>query len=228
MIPACVLPLQAVVKKPRSFAWTAFADSLGLGGSNNSTQTWSNVPIGAAQADRLVVVFIAGSGTSGAAFALTGVTIGGITATVVAAPATRSVSGLAYAVVPTGTTATIVATLGGGCACNADVAVVYGLDSPVAISSQAIGNAGNVTSVTTTAFAAPADSITLGQFMSAATATHTLSGATSTKDSDGTVPANVDTATWHYVPTSDVASTTETDNFGGGSVWNSINRVTFK
>lgn len=75
------------------------------------TYTFSNQAIGAASPDRIVVVstFVLGP------TAITGVTIGGISATPI------SVSGMYYALVPSGTTATIVITSPGADSCGVGI-----------------------------------------------------------------------------------------------------------
>lgn len=83
--------------------------------SNRTTYTFAAASIGAASADRVVIV--AAGGSSGSARTISSVTIGGVTANVaVTQGSTTSVGGrvgLYYLAVPSGTTADIVVTFSG-------------------------------------------------------------------------------------------------------------------
>jgi hypothetical protein len=99
--------------------------------SAGATQTHTGVDIGAAGADRIVVVGVIGTGTTNSS-TITGATIAGITATQVAG-ADVSAAGASgqlaviYAPVPTGTTGTIAVTFSGTKARSAiSVWAVYG------------------------------------------------------------------------------------------------------
>lgn len=80
--------------------------------SNASSYTFSSVSIGAASADRVVIVAV--GGTTGSTPAINSVTIGGNTATLAASQASTSaagcIAGLYYLAVASGTTANIVVT----------------------------------------------------------------------------------------------------------------------
>jgi hypothetical protein len=104
-----------------------------------STYTFSNVDIGVAAANRLVVVGV-GRGTSGRP--LLSATIGGIAATINIDSSSQGGAAIISAVVPTGTTATIVINLAGGTSnrCVIGRYALYDLNSsspaatPVAVS----------------------------------------------------------------------------------------------
>jgi hypothetical protein len=79
-------------------------------GANSTTHTYTNFNIGAAAADRLIIVAVARQLTNaGVPGQYTSVTIGGSSATLHASGATtHNPTAIAHRVVPTGTTATIV------------------------------------------------------------------------------------------------------------------------
>lgn len=88
----------SAVNKYPSAAISATGSASSTG--NNTTYTFNNVSIGTAATNRVVVVIVQTQAT------LSTVTVGGISATIVGSTSCY----IAYAVVPTGTTATIVVT----------------------------------------------------------------------------------------------------------------------
>lgn len=94
-----------------SLAWTGVVIDTAGGTSVN----YASVPIGVADANRVVAVAIAGDTAGAATSPVSTVTIGGISATQVSGAATFSAiaySDIWYASVPTGTTATVAVTYG--------------------------------------------------------------------------------------------------------------------
>jgi hypothetical protein len=83
--------------------------------SNTSPYTFTGASIGSEAADRIVVVAVASEGTGGA-ITIDSVTIGGNAATLAVKNSTngRTVAGIYYLAVPSGTTATIVVTISTG------------------------------------------------------------------------------------------------------------------
>ena len=109
-------------------ATVALTDNV-LDTSDSTTYTFTNRAIGSADSNRIVVVSIHTIDTG--ANSVSSATIGGISATIVANaqhnPTNFAVSSLFYAVVPTGTTATIVANLAASAfRCYAGVWTIYG------------------------------------------------------------------------------------------------------
>lgn len=114
--------------------------------ANSSTYTFADMPVGDAAAGRVIVVAIAMRALS--AISVTGVTIGGIAASVDAQR--TGADGIAYtmtllarATVPTGTTATVVATFttsGLRAICGA-----WTMNRAATVSGTAVGNAGTLT-----------------------------------------------------------------------------------
>lgn len=91
--------------------------SIGLDGGGGSTLTFTNVPVGDAYSDRLVVaMFGVGTGSNVKATSLLNGTIGGITANIgyydYGQSSGMNGTGMLYAMVPSGTTATVFVNLG--------------------------------------------------------------------------------------------------------------------
>jgi hypothetical protein len=102
--------------------------------SNSTTYTFAAQNIGPAASDRVVVVTSESRG-SGSSVTIVSVTIGGISATVYQrsnAAATSNISAIAFAVVPTGTTADVVITFSAGrLRCNIGVFSLAGASTTV-------------------------------------------------------------------------------------------------
>jgi len=112
-------------------------DHTSVDGTDSATYTFASQAIGTAYSDRLVVVGYAFTNLTGQA--ITSVTIGGITATTIHSTGTNTACGLAWANVPTGTTASIVITptSAGTVRCGISVYVVRGLQSMTAFATNA-------------------------------------------------------------------------------------------
>lgn len=114
MLPGLKSAIAGVGKPQISIGYVTEAGSP----SNLTTYTFSGTSIGAASADRVVIVAVAGM--TGSARTISSVTIGGNTATVAVTQASTSGTGtrigLYYLAVPAGTTADIVVTFSGAMA----------------------------------------------------------------------------------------------------------------
>jgi hypothetical protein len=78
-----------------------------------ATATYTDAPIGTAAANRVVWVAVGIRGLSGNSRTIDSITIGGVTATLVATTSSANASAIGYLVVPAGTTATVVVTCSG-------------------------------------------------------------------------------------------------------------------
>lgn len=101
--------------------------------SDLTTYTFSAQALGAASADRYIIVTAAGR-KAGASTTISSITVGGVTATIVVQRTNTitntAVSGIAIAAVPTGTTGDVVVTFGAGMArCGIALWAVTGLAS---------------------------------------------------------------------------------------------------
>ena len=170
----------------RSVATVTFAGS-SVSGSNLTTYAFSAHAIGAAAANRKVVVAAATAGGSGADGVST-VTVGGISATLVKATLTTDHTQVEIwqADVPTGTTADIVVTWNAGKGrCGIGVWAVYG----------AAGAASDTVSVTgtgalsTTALAIPANGVAIGGVVLSGTGLRTTTWAGLTENFDEEIEA---------------------------------------
>lgn len=131
--------------------------------TNQSVSSFStSKSIGTAAPDRLVVLALStydGGGSSN----FTSITIGGITATILTVKASLCNATIAYARVPTGTTATISATLVGNCEnILMDIFSLYGCVDLYATASNSRTTPSTTTIATSTTLTAPADSIVIG------------------------------------------------------------------
>lgn len=121
--------------------------------SNTYSYTFSSASIGAAANDRLVVVCANINVTGSGSYFINTITIGGTTATIAVRSASSTNCAIAYLLVPSGTTATIVVTLGGSGTpgrCQIDVFNVTGWTSQTP-SSTGSTNATTGTTISTTA-----------------------------------------------------------------------------
>lgn len=102
--------LGAVSKPPASITHTYFTPAT-FPNFSSGTITLTSVPIGTAATDRIVAVYLATSASSGSSTRITSVTIAGITASLAVenSPLGIRSNSIWYAVVPSGTTANIVA-----------------------------------------------------------------------------------------------------------------------
>jgi hypothetical protein len=120
-----------------------------VGDANNlSTYTFTSASIGTASLNRLVVVAVGNQSSSGGV-TLNSVTIGGINATKARSDASAnsgvtSTTEIWYAIVPTGTTATIVCTYSATCVrCCIVIWALYNLQSPTPFATGGVsGNNG--------------------------------------------------------------------------------------
>lgn len=108
--------------------------------SNTFTYTFSNIGIGAAATGRIVAVCAAINATSATTYGISSITIGGVAATMAVRSSGNKNAAIAYAVVPTGTTATIVVTLTGSgtpgrCVITAFRIVGYSDPAPIVASA---------------------------------------------------------------------------------------------
>jgi hypothetical protein len=108
--------------------------------SNAFTYTFTSVGIGVATADRIVAVCAAINATSATTYGISSMTIGGIAATMAVRSSNNKNAAIAYAVVPSGTTATIVVTLTGSgtpgrCVVNAYRITGYNNSTPIVASA---------------------------------------------------------------------------------------------
>jgi hypothetical protein len=108
--------------------------------SNAFTYTFTGIGIGVATADRIVAVCAAINATSATTYGISSMTIGGIAATMAVRSSSNKNAAIAYAVVPTGTTATIVVTLTGTgtpgrCVVNAYRITGYNNSTPIVASA---------------------------------------------------------------------------------------------
>lgn len=148
--------------------------------STSTTYTFSGASLGAANTAREVFVLI--GWTSGTLRTLESVTIAGVEAAITDTINVTSSAGaaLAYALVPTGTTGTIVATLSGG-AQSCTVGIYRAVNRPVACMPPlraTNGNTSSGTSVTTPRIEIPAGGFALAQLVTfGATGGGAVSGA---------------------------------------------------
>jgi hypothetical protein len=108
--------------------------------ANSFTYTFSSVGIGAAATDRIVAVCAAINATSATTYGISSITIGGVAATMAVRSSSNKNAAIAYAVIPTGTTATIVVTLTGSgtpgrCVVNAYRITGYNNSAPIVASA---------------------------------------------------------------------------------------------
>jgi len=122
------VPVMGVARKAApSFTYNnRYADS-----SDTATYTFSSSSIGAAAANRLVVVGVASGDASGSASSHMTVTVGGNAATLIAQAGGTVFASLWYINVPSGTTATVVVscTSGGYFECGIGIWSLYNLSS---------------------------------------------------------------------------------------------------
>jgi hypothetical protein len=83
------------------------------GSSTTSTLTYTDAPIGVAATNRVVWVAVGIRGSGGNARTINSITIGGVTATLVATTSSAQASAIGYLVVAAGTTATVIVTCSG-------------------------------------------------------------------------------------------------------------------
>lgn len=159
-----------------SFLQAATPDTADL-----TTYTFASQNIGAPASDRLVIVAYSSANSNGTGVGLTSVTIGGITATTAHSAGTNVNAGLAWAVVPTGTTASIVLTFAiGQTSCKAAVYRLSGQQSSTAFDTDA--PAGGASAARAVSIDVPAGGCVIASAGDAATSM-TWTGATEDQDS---------------------------------------------
>lgn len=165
-----------------------------------NTYTFSTLAIGTADVTRIVACAI--QLTGGADIA--SVTIGGITAI---RAARNFDTGVFYAIVPTGTTATVVITTGTATAnnCQCSVYTILGYRSAIPAVSKNFGDASSLTVFTMANVPVPAGAVGIVSYKGTGSGTVTLTSTgshkTITEDKDDVVETNAARSAFNYVQT---------------------------
>lgn len=162
-----------------------FIGATTLGDVNSATHTFTNHAIGAASADRLVIVACTrATSTSGASCHFTSVTIGGVSATLIASgDTTHNPTAIAYLAVASGTTATIISTASdAGSAGSINVWTLTGYNSATPTAS-ATDNTVSAAALSAS-YTISAGGVLMAVASCAASSTRTYTGLTGTKQAD--------------------------------------------
>ena len=149
--------------------------------SNATAYTFSSTSIGTAAGDRIVVVSVSGSASDESGNAMASLTVGGIAATKAAeAWHNGKLTAIWYAAVPTGTTATIVATFGDS-QTRCSIAV-HTLTGASASPSDTATTSGSGSSLSLSALTIPTDGVAIVSFANGSSSIVTWTNATEDYD----------------------------------------------
>lgn len=177
---------------PRSFSFS-FLQAATPDASDLTTYTFASQNIGAAASDRLVIVAYSSINGNGTGVGISSVTIGGVTATIAHSSGTNVSAGLAWALVPTGTTASIVLTFAiGQTNCVAATYRLTGQQSSTAFDTDT--PAGGATAARSASIDVPAGGCVIASAGEAAVSM-TWTGATEDQDSSNGSSASKTSAT---------------------------------
>ena len=155
--------------------------------SDLTTYTLAGVGIGTPAPDRLVVAVV--MGRAGAGRTISSVTIGGVTATAaITSGSQNNPTGIYYALVPSGTTATVVATFSGGLVRMA--VAIYSLTGYRNMVPAATGQDYNSTTTLSTTLNRPADAVVVAGALTSSNGTFTWTGPT--EDADAAIEGGTD------------------------------------
>lgn len=179
-----------------------------------ATYTFASQNFGAAASDRYIIVTIMAR-KSGASTTITGVTIGGVTATEVVQRTNNvtnsDIAGIFIAAVPTGTSGDVVVTLGATMVrCAIGLYATTGLSSATPYDSDS-----SVASPPSVSLDVPVNGFIIGAGLTAASTTATLTGIT--EDYDSTLETFVTFAGGHDEVPAGEAGRTTTISFGSNT-----------
>lgn len=141
MLPGMIPPRHRKNRRALEVAQLANLNATGA-------HTYTSVNLGQPSEDRIIVCAGSGSGNAGGAYAVSGVTCGGVAMNLTAGPSNRAGSWIAWLKVVAGTSANIVVTTtGANCNIGGFVLSLTGfeLDAPQFTSSNCLGSGGNAT-----------------------------------------------------------------------------------
>lgn len=141
MLPGMIPPKHRKIRRAVEVAQLASLNATGA-------HTYNAVSLGEAAEDRIILVYTDGSGNSGGAYAVSGITVGGVAMTMTAGPSTRAGAAIGYLKVPAGVSANIVVTTtGANCNVGGYVVALYGfeLDTPQYVYCSDAAAGGNAT-----------------------------------------------------------------------------------